>query len=65
VGDNDDLARIFGLENTTDINRGQIRERQTRDIERKLVTNVKRRPTTSVGYRIKKNVFLRNFLGIF
>jgi len=65
VGDNDDLARIFGLENTTDINRGQIRERQTRDIERKLVTNVKRRPTTSVGYRIKKNIFLKNFSGYF
>jgi hypothetical protein len=49
VGDNDDLKRIFGLENTTDNNKEQIRERQNRDIERKLVTNIKRRPATSVG----------------
>ena len=49
MGDNDDLKRIFGLENTTDVNKEQIRERQTRETERKPMTNVKRRPTTSVG----------------
>lgn len=49
VGDNDDLNRIFGLENATEVNKEQIRERQNREIERKVVKNVKRRPTTSVG----------------
>jgi hypothetical protein len=49
VGDNDDLKRIFGLENATDNNKEQVKERQTRELERKLVTNVKRRPMTSVG----------------
>ena len=57
MGDNDDLTRIFGLENTTDLNRDQIRDRQKREIERKLVTNVKRRPATSVPYGIK-TIFL-------
>ncbi len=58
MGDNDDLQRIFGLENATDINREQIRERQTRNVEQKLVANVKRRPTTSVGYRIEIRITL-------
>lgn len=49
VGDNDDLMRIFGLENATDGNKEQIRKRETRDVERKLVANVKRRPTTTAG----------------
>jgi len=54
VGNHSDLQHIFGLENATDNNKEKIRERQNREIERKLVTNVKRRPTTSVGYRIKQ-----------
>lgn len=49
VGDTDDLNRIFGLENTTDVNKEQIRERQNRDIEPKHIANVKRRPATSIG----------------
>jgi hypothetical protein len=49
VGDTDDLNRIFGLENTTDVNKEQIRERQSRETEPKLLANVKRRPATSVG----------------
>ncbi len=65
MGDNSDLQRIFGLENATDINKQQIRQRQTREIERKLVTNVKRRPTTSVGYRKRIKYFLEKFLLIF
>jgi hypothetical protein len=62
VGDNDDLKRIFGLENATDVNKEQVRERQTRDIERKLVTNIKRRPTTSIGYGIKSLYYLTTIL---
>jgi hypothetical protein len=62
VGDNDDLKRIFGLENATDVNKEQVRERQTRDIERKLVTNIKRRPTTSIGYGIKNLYYLTTIL---
>ncbi len=66
MGDNDDLTRIFGLENTTDLNRDQIRDRQTREIEHKLVTNVKRRPTTSIGYRRrKKKTSVEKIFGIF
>jgi hypothetical protein len=61
VGDNDDLKRIFGLENTTEINREKAKERENREMERKLIANVKRRPTTSIGYRISK-IFLENVL---
>ena len=50
VGDNEDLKRIFGLENIPDGNKDQFRERQTRETDRKLVANIKRRPMTSVGY---------------
>jgi len=53
VGDSEDLQKIFGLENTTDTTKEHARERQTRETDRKLVANVKRRPTTSVGYRRK------------
>ncbi|CAF2706077.1 unnamed protein product [Rotaria sp. Silwood2] len=49
VGDNDDLKRIFGLENTTDVNKEQEKVRRTRETDHKLVTNVKRRSTTSAG----------------
>lgn len=49
MGDTDDLNRIFGLENATDTNKEQIRERQNREMEQKPVANVKRRPATSVG----------------
>ncbi|CAF1271412.1 unnamed protein product [Rotaria sp. Silwood1] len=49
VGDNDDLKHIFGLENTTDVNKEQVQVRRTREIDHKLVTNIKRRSTTSVG----------------
>jgi hypothetical protein len=52
VGDTSDLNRIFGLENATSTNKEQVRVRETREIERKLVTNVKQRPATSVGYKI-------------
>ncbi len=61
MGDNDDLKRIFGLENTTEINREKAKERENREMERKLIANVKRRPTTSIGYRISK-IFLENVL---
>ncbi|CAF1205654.1 unnamed protein product [Rotaria sordida] len=49
VGDNDDLKRIFGLENATDVNKEQVKVRRTREIEQKLVANIKRRSATSVG----------------
>ncbi|CAF3079300.1 unnamed protein product [Rotaria socialis] len=49
VGDNDDLKKIFGLENATDINKEQVKVHRTRETEQKLVANVKRRPTTCVG----------------
>lgn len=52
MGDPNDLNRIFGLENATSTNKDTVRERQTREIERKLVTNIKRRATTSDGYKI-------------
>lgn len=50
AGDKGDLDRIFGLENATSTNKEEVRIRQTREIERNLVANVKRRPATSDGY---------------
>ena len=49
VGDNEDLKRIFGLENAADTNKGQLRRRHTRDRERRLVTAIRARPATSIG----------------
>lgn len=54
MGDNDDLKRMFGLENATDVNKEHAKQRRTREIEHKLVTNIKRRPMTSVEYDIDK-----------
>ena len=44
------MKRIFGLENVTEVNKEQVRVRESRDTHKKLVANVKRRPMTSVGY---------------
>ncbi|CAF0814971.1 unnamed protein product [Didymodactylos carnosus] len=48
VGDVPDLNRIFGIENISE-NKEQQTHRESRQPDRKLVTNVKRRPKTSTG----------------
>ena len=49
VGDNEDLKRIFGLENITEGNKEHVRVHESRDTAKKVVPNIKRRPMTSVG----------------
>ncbi|CAF1056004.1 unnamed protein product [Adineta steineri] len=50
VGDKDDLNRIFGLENSTNTIKEQVRARQTLEAERKPVVNVKRRASASAKF---------------
>ncbi|CAF1152814.1 unnamed protein product [Adineta ricciae] len=49
VGDASDLNHIFGLENATSTSREQVRARQNRAIEQKLVVNLRRRSASNIG----------------
>ncbi|CAF0970097.1 unnamed protein product [Adineta ricciae] len=49
VGDASDLNHIFGLENATSTSRERVRARQNREIEQKLVINLRRRSASNIG----------------